>query len=259
MSDELTVTVSVMTSDEAFKYFARGRSRIDWNTVPTVIPLAGGGRVRFDRRRRQAVIDHPNGGTTVFDLGRRDRTRPGAAIFSADLVAGNEGPSWQLPCRTEFETPFGELAFRDPTDPKRRRGTASAPGGTLHTWRFVDATGQPRLLLTGLPGKVATFHAFTMHNGSRYASLRTDSGLGCFYHSSRAGFMNGVTSQALQVARSEGFAEVRTDAGIVGVLFDCGAPGDYLVMSGHNREGTLTCIAVDVRRPPVKNGTIVDP
>ena len=259
MTDELTTTLSVMTSDEAFTHLARGRSSVDWDTVPATIPLAGGGQVRFDRRRRQAVIDHPKGGTSVFDLGRRDRMRPGAAIVSADLVAGNEGPSWELPRRTAFDTPFGELAFRDPTSPRRRRGTASAPGGILRTWRFDNEAGQPRLILTGVPGEVATFGAFTMHDGSRYASLRTDSGLGCFYQSSRAGFMKAVTSQALQEARAEGFAEVTTKSGVIGVLFDCGAPGDYLVLSGHDREGTLTCIAVDVRRPPIANGTIVDP
>ncbi len=255
----MTATVSALTSDEAFSYFARGHARVDWSSVPTAIPLTGGGRVRFDRRRRQAVIEHPRGGTTVFDLGRHDRTRPASAILTADLVAAREGPSWPLRHQTAFESPFGELAFRDPTDPKRRRGTALAPGGTVRTWRFVDAAGRPRLLLAGLPEKVRAFHAFTMHDGSRYASLRTDSGLGCFYDASRAGFMHAVTDQAIDDARAQGFSEVRSNAGVVGVLFDCGAPGEYLALSGHNRDGSLTCIAVDLRRPPVKNGTIADP
>lgn len=95
----MTVTVSALTCDEAFSYFARGHARVDWSSVPTAIPLTGGGRVRFDRRRRQAVIEHPRGGTTVFDLGRHDRTRPASASSStADLP----GSAWR--CRATIGT-----------------------------------------------------------------------------------------------------------------------------------------------------------
>lgn len=259
MSSELKDSLTAMSSDEAFSFFARGNANVDWQTVPSVVELGAGGRVRFDRRRRQAVIDHPGGGTSIFDLGARDRTRSATAIFSPDLVAGREGPTWPLPRRSDLETPFGELAFRDPTDQRARRGTSSAPGATLHTWRFVEADDRPGLIVTGLAEKVATFFAFTMHDGARYASLRTKSGLGCFYQSGRAGFMKAVTDEAIALARAEGFAEVTTKEGIIGVLFDCGAPGDFLTLHGHDRTGMLTCVAVDLRRPPVRNGAIVDP
>ena len=259
MTRELIDSLTAMSSDEAFSFFARGQAKVDWQTVPSAVELHSGGRVRFDRRRRQAVIDHPGRGTSVIDLGARDRTRSGTAIFSPDLITKREGPLWPLPRRSGIDTPFGELAFRDPTDPRARRGTSVAPATTLHTWQYVDAHDRPRLIVTGSAEKVATFYAFTMHDGARYASLRTTSGLGCFYQAGRAGFMKAVSKEAIELARAEGLAEVATNAGIIGVLFDCGGPGDYLTLHGHDRTGRLTCVAVDLRRPSMKDGAIVDP
>jgi hypothetical protein len=47
----------------------------------------------------------------------------------------------------------------------------------------------------------------------------------------RVTFMKAVTDQLTEQARAEGFAQVVTKAGPIGVLFDCGAPGDYLALA----------------------------
>jgi hypothetical protein len=64
----------------------------------------------------------------------------------------------------------------------------------------------------------------------------------------------------VHTARSEGFAEVVASAGVIGVLLDAGAPGDRLALAAYGgAAGGTVGIVVDLRRPPVKDGAIIDP
>jgi hypothetical protein len=107
---------------------------------------------------------------------------------------------------------------------------------------------------------VSGFGTFLMGGGTSYAHLRSTSGLAGFSDAGRATFMKAVTPELVEQARAEGFAQVVTAAGAIGVLVDCGAPGDYLALASYDARtaGTIG-IVIDLRRPPVRDGAIVDP
>jgi hypothetical protein len=254
---DVVAALAGATGDEAFSVLARWTTSVDWSAVPDHLPLADGARVRFERRRRQAVIDQVNGGTSVFDLGRPDRMRPVEAILTPDLTRV-EGPSLTIASIPGRD--WSEVALRDPLDRKGRRATTIAAPGGHATCRYVDADGTTRLLGFGALEGLTGFGTFLMDDGAAYARLRTTSGLACFYDARRAGLRNAVTDQVVHTARSEGFAEVVASAGVIGVLLDAGAPGDVLALAAYGgAAGGTVGIVVDLRRPPVKDGAIIDP
>lgn len=248
-----------MTGDEAFSFLVRWEGQVDWDRAPKSLELSGGARVGFDKKRRSASIIHPTGGSSVIDLGRRDRMRAFDAIVTPDLTRV-DGPEVALARSTTYGRDTAEVAVRDPLDRKLKRATTLVPAGGYSVSRFVDARGRTQLLAIGDLSDVSDFGTFLMDGGSSYAHLRTSSGLGCFYDASRATFMNAVTEDAADQARAEGFALVTTNAGPVGALFDCGEPGSYLALDAYKRgRGGNVGVLVDLRRPPVKDGAIVDP
>jgi hypothetical protein len=148
---------------------------------------------------------------------------------------------------------------RDPVDAKGKRAKAFVPVGAYRTSRYVDPAGRPQLLTVGALDTVSGFGTFLMDDGRRYACLRTRSGLGAFSDASRVTFIKAVTDELVEQARAEGFAQVVTKAGPIGVLFDCGAPGSYLALASYDAvtNGTIG-IVVDLRRPPVHDGALVE-
>jgi hypothetical protein len=115
-------------------------------------------------------------------------------------------------------------------------------------------------LSVGALDTVSGFGTFLMGAGSGYAHLRTPSGLVGAYDGGRVTFMKAVTDELVEEAREEGFAQVVTKAGPIGVLLDCGAPGDYLALASYDGStGGTIGVVVDLRRPPVRDGAIVDP
>jgi hypothetical protein len=248
-----------LSGDKAFSVLARWSDPLDWDVLPAELPLTDGARLTFDRRQRRARIEQVNGGTSVFDLGRPDRMRRVDQVLTPDLVA-HAGPAFEVRPKNAWGITSGELALRDPLDRKRARSTDLIEPGVHGTSRFVDGQGRTRLVAVGDMGTLSGFGTFLMDGGGAYAHLRTASGLGCFYDSSRLAFMKAVTDEVTARARTEGFALVVTNAGPVGVVFDCGAPGDYLALSAYHRStGGASGIVVDLRRPPVKDGAIMDP
>lgn len=256
---DLPTKLSSMTGDEAFSFLVRVTAPVAWASLPAEVPLTDGARLRFEKKRRSAVINHVSGGTSVIDLGRPDRTRNRAAIFTPELVL-EDGPSVLISNKFAFDAELGEVALRDPLSPSIPRGTEFARIGSRGTYRFLDADARPQVIGFGDPGEVTGFGTFLIHNGASYGHLRTTSGLGCFYDSPRTAFMKAVTAEVVEQARSDGFAPVRTRLGHVGVVFDCGAPGDYLALAAYGgpHGGTIGTV-VDLRRPPVRDGAIVDP
>ena len=249
-----------LTARESFKLLQSWEPTIDWAGLPDgYITLADGGRLHFDKRRRSASIERPDGGMTVIDLGRRDRMRSLAAIVTSDLVRV-DGPDLEVALTPAWSEDRGEIAVRDPLDSKGKRATTSVPVGTYRTSRYVDPTGRPALLAVGAIDRVSGFGTFLMNGGGSYAHLRTPSGLGSVSDAGRVTFMKAVTDELTEQARAESFAQVVTKAGPIGVLFDCGAPGDYLALASYDdATGGTIGVVVDLRRPPVHDGAIVDP
>ena len=256
---DLATAVADMTGDEASSFISRWNHDVDWATIRSRVDLADGARLSFDKRRRSASIELAEGGVRVIDLGRRDRMRSLEAIVTADLVR-HDGPEVVVTSTTEWSMHRGDVAVRDPLDRTGKRAATSVPVGAHVTSRYVDADGRPQLLSVGDLGAVSGFGSFLMDGGVSYAHLRTTSGLGCFYDGRRVTFMNAVTDEVVEQARADGVAQVVTNAGPIGVVVDCGAPGDYLALAAYDREtGGQVAVVVDLRRPPVRDGAIVDP
>lgn len=256
---DLATSLRTMSGDEAFSFLVRVTYPLDWTQLPAQVPLTDGGRLRFDKRRRRAVIGHVGGGMTEIDLGRPDRMRSRGAIFSADLVR-QDGPTLEISNKFDFDAELGEVALRDPLTPRIPRGTEFSRIGTRGTYRLVDAEGKPQVVGFGDADAVTGFGTFVVQGGASYGHLHTTSGLGCFYDSPRNAFMKAITDEVFEQARSEGFAPVATRLGQIGVVFDCGAPGNYLALAAYGgpHGGTIGTV-VDLRRPPVRDGAIVDP
>jgi hypothetical protein len=248
-----------MTAEEAHSLLASWEPTIDWAGLPGSLVLAEGARLRFEKQRRSASIERPDGGLTVVDLGRRDRMRSISAIVTPDLTRV-DGPLLEVVVTPAWSSDRGHVAVRDPLDRKGKRAANSVPVGAYRTGRYVDETGRPRLLAVGQLDNVSGFGTFLMDGGVRFAHLRTASGLASFSDAGRTSFMSAVTDELVDQARAEGFAQVVTKAGPIGVLVDCGAPGDYLALSSYDATTNGTAgVVVDLRRPPVRDGAIVDP
>lgn len=249
-----------LSGDEAFRLLCDWDRAIDWPGLPrTEVPLADGALVRLDPRRRSASIAAGDGGVTVVDLGRRDRMRSAEAIVTPDLVRV-DGPVLEVALTPSWGGDRGEISVRDPLDARGGRCTASVPVGAYSTHRYVDAAGRLQLLAVGRLDTVSGFGTFLTPDGGDHAHLRTRSGLAAFSDGRRVTFMRSVTAELAEEARAEGFAQVVTKHGPIGVLVDCGSPGDHLALAAYDaRTGGTVGIVVDLRRPPVRDGAIVDP
>lgn len=158
-------------------------------------------------------------------------------------------PSW-APTR-------GDISIRDPLDPRGKRAVGSAPLGAYPVRRHLDESGQVRLISVGSLEGVTQFTTHLMGSDPSYAHLRTVSGLAGISDAGRTAFMRSVTQEHADRARAEGFAQVVTKAGPIGVLVDCGEPGDHLTLQAWD-VGAVGLV-IDLRRPPVRDGGIVDP
>jgi hypothetical protein len=258
--EDLIDSLHGLSARQAFDLLQGREAPLDWAGLPTgYLALADGGRLRFDQRRRSASIESPDGALMVLDLGRRDRMRSLAEIVTSDLLRV-DGPDLEVALTPSWSRDRGEVAVRDPLDGKGKRAKEFVPVGAYRTSRYVDHTGRPQLLTVGALDTVSGFGTFLMDDGRGYACLRTRSGLGAFSDAGRVTFMKAVTDELVEQARTEGFAQVVTKAGAIGVLFDCGAPGNYLALATYDAAtGGTIGIVVDLRRPPVLNGAIVDP
>lgn len=256
---DLVLAVAGLDGNEASSLLIRWEHVIDWAALPSRVELIDGARLFFEKRRRSARVEQANGGVMVIDLGRRDRMRSLDAILTPDLVR-HDGPVVDVALVAPYGGGRAEVAVRDPLSPKIKRATGSVPLGAYATSRLVDAAGAPQVIAFGDLSSVSGFGTFLMDGGTSYAHLHTASGLGCFYDAGRTTFMRAVTEATVDQARAEGFAPVDTKAGVIGVVFDCGAPGDYLSLSSYDAvTGGIVGIVVDLRRPPVRDGAIVDP
>lgn len=256
---DIVVALDGLTTPGALELLHSWEPTIAWAALPGgSIPLTDGGRLRFEKRRRSVAIERSDGGLMIIDLGRRDRMRSLAAIVTSDLVR-IDGPELEVALTPAWSEERGELAVRDPLDSKGKRATTPVPVGAHTTSRYVDAAGRPALLAVGALDEVSGFVSFLMDGGVNYAHLRTRSGLGAVSDAGRVTFMRAVTDELTEQARAEGFAQVITKAGPIGVIFDCGAPGDYLALASYGAVGGTAGVVVDLRRPPVRDGAIVDP
>ena len=188
--------------------------------------------------------------------GRAASRRSSPPTFDA-LTAGPEVEIVVLP---SWGGDRGNAAVRDPGDAKGKRAATSVPIGTYPTSRYVDASDQTLMLALGDLDRVSGFGTYTTAPWTSYAFLRSRSGLGSFSDAGRVSFTRSVTPELAEQARAEGFAQVVTSAGPIGVVFDCGAPGDYLTLAAYDAGSRgQVGIIVDLRRPPVRDGAIVDP
>lgn len=256
---DLQADLGRMTAREGLALLRGPDLVLDWTTVPSSVTSTDGARIRFDRRRRCVEVRPSTGELWVVDLGRRDRMRTLAAVVTADLVRV-EGPELEVTVRADHSMGRGDVAVRDPLDGRVPKAATSVPAGTYPTARYLDATGRTVVVAVGDLDAVGDLGTFLMEGGTRYAHLRTTSGLGCFHDGRRSGFLRAVTPDLVEQARSVGFAQVTTRQGPIGVLFDCSGPGDHLTLAAYDRDtGNTVGALVDRRRPPVRDGAIVDP
>ena len=257
---DLAATLTPLTGDEAFRELRRAVGALDWSDAPAKrITLADGANVRFDRRRRDASIELRSGGLGVVDLGQPDRTRAAADILTPGLVA-QPGPDVVLG-PTRYSPDRAELGARDPFSTSTSYARTSVPTGSHPSFRMLGDDGQPALVGLGRLEAVQSFYAFSASDGVTYARLRTSTGLACLYDAGKKSYRRLVTDEVVEQARAEGFAALVAKGETVGVLVDLGRPGDFLVLQAFaDREhGGTVGLVVDLRRPPVKDGAIVDP
>ena len=257
---DLAASLAALTGDEAFRELRRETMALDWSDARTKeIPLADGSTLRFDRRRRDATIRLHSGGIGVVDLGQPDRTRAAADILTPGLVA-QLGPEVVLG-PTPYSPDRAELGARDPSSTATAYARTSVPTGSHPSFRLLDDAGQPVLVGLGRLEAVRKFHAFPASDGGTYARLRTSTGLVCVYDAGKKTYRRLVADAVVEQARAEGFGPLVAKGETIGVLVDLGRPGDFLVLSAFAdpEDGGTVGLVVDLRRPPVKDGAIVDP
>lgn len=258
-ASRLAADLGRLTAREALAHLQDPNLSLDWSSLPTGVRSADGARLRFDRRRRSVEVRPTSGELWVVDLGRRDRMRGREDVLTPDLERV-QGPVLEVTVRAEWSMGRGDLAVRDPLDARVAKAATSVPAGSYPTSRYVDARGRTALVAVGDLEVVSGFGTFLMDGGVQYAHLRTTSGLGCFHDGRRTGFMRAVTPDLVEQARRDGFAPVTTRLGPIGVLFTLDGEGDHLALAAYERgTGNTIGVVVDLRRPPVRDGAIVDP
>ena len=243
---------------DAGSVLARWSERLDWTALPRTIVLSDGARLEFDPKRRSGTVRQVRGGTFVVDLGRRDRMRDRDDVLTPDLVV-EAGPTLDGLREIPQIEGRGEVSARDPLDPKGRNTRDFLDAGPVPVVRFLGGDGVPRMVGWGDLSQVTGFGTTLMSDGSAYASLKSVSGLAAVHDSRRTSFKRSVTDAHVDEARSTGFSAVTTKDGVIGVLVDTGAPGHHLVLAAYGPQGGTVGYVVDLRRPPVKDGAIVDP
>jgi hypothetical protein len=244
---------------EAGSVLVRWSERLDWSALPQRLTLSDGARLEFDHRRRQGIVREVRGGTFVADLGRRDRMRDREDVLTPDLTV-EAGPSLDGLIEIPYVEGRGEVSVNDPLDPKGKRTRDFIDLGPVSVVRFVDGDGVPRVIGYGDLTHLTGFGTTLMSDGGAHASLRTRSGLAAVHDARRTSFKRSVTEAHAEQARAEGFAPVTTRHGVIGVVVDTRSPGHHLVLAAYGgaRGGTVGYV-VDLRRPPVKDGAIIDP
>jgi hypothetical protein len=238
---------------------ARWSERLDWTALPKSLVLADGARVEFDRGRRQGVVREVRGGTFVVDLGRPDRTRDREDVLTPDLRI-EAGPTIDGLLEIPHISGTGEVSVADPLDAKGKRTRDFLDAGLVPVVRFLDGLGVPRMIGYGDLTQVTGFGTTLSSDGAAYASLKTHSGLAAVHDARRTSFKRSVTDAHAAEARVEGFAPVVTKDGVIGVLVDAGSPGQHVVLAAYGGlSGGTVGFVVDLRRPPVRDGAIVDP
>lgn len=258
-SPRLLALLDGVDGHEAGSVLARWSERLDWSVLPRSLLLSDGARLEFDRKRRQGIVREFRGGTFIVDLGRQDKMRDFEDLFTSDLVV-EPGPSLDGLIEIPYIEGTGEVSVSDPLDPKGKRTRDFIRVGPVPVVRFLDGDGVPQLVGYGDLGHVTGFGTTLMSDGSAYASLKTGSGLAAVHDARRTSFKRSVTETHAAQARAEGFAPVVTKDGVIGVVVDTRSPGHHLVLAayGGGHGGTVGYV-VDLRRPPVKDGAIVDP
>ncbi len=258
-SPRLLALLDGTDGQEAGSVLARWSERLDWTALPRTLALRDGARLELDPRRRSGTVRQVRGGTFVVDLGRRDRMRDRDDVLTPELVV-EAGPTIDRLKEIPHIEGTGEVSSRDPLDPKGKNTRDFLAAGPVPVVRFLDGDGVPRMVGWGDLSHVTGFGTTLMSDGSAYASLKSVSGLAAVHDSRRTSFKRSVTDAHVDEARATGFAAVTTKNGVIGVLVDTGAPGHHLVLAAYGgaRGGTVGYV-VDLRRPPVKDGAIVDP
>ncbi|GAA1937087.1 hypothetical protein [Nocardioides marmoribigeumensis] len=237
---------------------ARWSERLDWSALPKRLTLADGSSLELDHKRRQGIVREVRGGTFVADLGRPDRMRDLEDVLTPDLTV-EAGPSLDGLLEIPFIEGRGEVSVNDPLDPKGKRTRDFIDLGPVPVVRFLDGDGFPRVVGYGDLGHVTGFGTTLMSDGGAYASLRTHSGLAAVHDARRTSFKRSVTGSHAEQARAEGFAPVTTKDGVIGVVVDTRTPGHHLVLAAYGGpHGGTVGYVVDLRRPPVEDGAIVD-
>ena len=257
---ELAASLTPLSGDEAFSTLTRVTEALDWSEAPpTETPLADGSTVRFDRRRRSATLRLSSGGTGVIDLGAPDRTRAAAQILTPGLVV-QAGPDVVLSPAT-YSPDRAELGARDPSATATSYARTTVPVGTHPSFRMLEGDGRPVLVGVGRLEGVREFYAFPASDGVTYSRVRTKTGLACLYDAGKRSYRGLVSDEVVDRARREGLAPLVTKGETIGVLIDCGRPGDFLVIQGAAdfEGGGVVSMIVDLRRPPVIDGAILDP
>ena len=237
----------------------RWTERLDWSKLPSSLRLSDGARLTFDKRRRSAEVHEATGGLFVVALGTPDRKRDVDDVLTPDLTV-EPGPSLDDLLEIPHIEGRGEVSVSDPMDPKSKRTRDFMDVGPVPVVRFLDGDGVPRLVgwgdLTGVTG----FGTTLMNDGAAYASLRTASGLAAVHDARRTSFKRAVGETHAEQARAEGYAPVVTKDGVIGVVVDTRTPGHHLVLAAYGGPlGGTVGYVVDLRRPPVKDGAIIDP
>jgi hypothetical protein len=256
-SPRLLAALDGLDGHAAGSVLARWSERLDWSALPRSLVLADGATLEFDPKRRSGTVRQ--GGTFVVDLGRPDRMRDRDDVLTPDLTVEPGPVIDHLRPIPHIET-SGEVSVRDPLDPKGRNTRDFLSVGPVPVVRLLDGDGVPRLIGYGDLTHVTGFGTTLMSDGSAYASLKSLSGLAAVHDSRRTSFKRAVTEEHAEEARATGFSAVTTKDGVIGVLVDTGAPGHHVVLAAYGgAHGGTVGYVVDLRRPPVKDGAIVDP
>lgn len=254
---DLAARVNGLSSEATFDHLVNNGGWWDWTEIPAPTKLVDGGRLRFDRRRRTAQLNRPDGGMYEVQLGRWDLVRTADEVLTPGLTS-RPGPTITL---TKERYGRGSIDVRVVPGLTGPQTTLPLDLGEHPTEVLMDGDQPVMVVIGSLAG--ATEFCVTNTDGAPYgrAAVRTASGLAAFHEGGRRQLARWITEETEELARAERFAPIETKDGVVGVVFDCGAPGDYLVWAVYREDrpgNALTAMAVDLRRGPVVKEDILD-